>query len=234
MVLVDSGPRPHHTPPTTWGMRMASQHAQGRIWGKINRDCTTVVRYNLPTINHRNIEENWRLLTRNIEKLECGCVPSCMLSAEQPLLLLGRGIKTTCDTSILFLSVINRIHWRLNRIGGSKSAGTARDPLGRQSGSTSSSKDAKQFGLYKYGFRKTPLQPCIQHGIGRLMLGTFSPFAGKGRPVGKCARIHTTDVSYRQESADWRKLAYTSICAQKTIEYCQTCGSIPAFDVVYR
>ncbi len=50
----------------------------------------------------------------------------------------------------------------------------------------------------QYICRKTPLRSRI----GRLMLGTLSSFAGKDRPVGKCARIQWMEVIAKKAQTD--------------------------------
>ena len=59
-------------------------------------------------------------------------------------------------------------------------------------------------------------------------------FCGQGSSCRKvCA--HITVASHRQESADWWcKLAFTSFCAQKTVEYRQMCGHTRAHTRIWR
>ncbi len=57
---------------------------------------------------------------------------------------------------------------------------------------------------------------------------------GQGSSCWKvCAHIAGVNV-YRQASVDWRKLAFTSICAQKTVEYRQTCENMWAHAHIWR
>ncbi len=90
---------------------------------------------------------------------------------------------------------------------------------------------------YAVQFSQNDPASRIQHcrnPIRRWTLRMLSSFAGRDRPVEKFAYNSCKLSCYRQGSADWGKLAFTSIDAQKTVEYRQMCGTMRAHARIWR